>query len=170
MENQMPDAGVQHSVSRKRKYQSQGLGFPPLPLMLRLGEDFAEDIVSSFDLFDVIDEEGEFCAALLRRLQQAMAALHHESSRASDDWTRVQCAYKLYCDGFRACVLEYFPTGAYELRFYPLAAVGPDSPLVLQGSSRWNASSRSASGGDSFASYSALIRAYALEHAGYSVE
>jgi hypothetical protein len=136
------------------------LPFPPLPVVVLQGEDGADGLASSFDLLQTAvmnaqlglgpaDRDAEELArskqATLERLQQDMAALHQsvaaEASAASTGsrvaW--VQRAYEIYCAAFRTYFLEHYGTSSRDLRFYPLAAVAPDSLLVRQGSSHWNA-------------------------------
>ena len=160
-------------ASRKRKWSPQSLGFPPLPVMVVLGEHYTGKMLSSFDLLQMIEVDTQGAeeepapdkAASIQRMQQNIAALYQEcgGKTAPDDWTHVQLAYESYCAGFRAYVRDHYPACTYEFCFYPLAAVAPDSLIVRQGLSRCLSSS--ATGGDGFASYSSMLRAYALEHA-----
>lgn len=113
--------------------------------------------------------------ATLERLQRDLAALYVDADwkntkNTPGDWGAVQEAYHIFCAALHAYLLEHTSTATRELRFYPLAAVAPDSPLVQQGSSHWNASRLpsghavcDACGGAHFSGYTELIRAYALD-------
>ena len=108
--------------------------------------------------------------ATLERLQADMAALYVEADwkNATDDWGAVQRAYEIYCAAFRTYLLDHYVISSRDLRFYPLAAVDPDSLLVKQGSSHWNAgrmlsASCDACGGAHFSGYPEMLRAYALD-------
>lgn len=163
------------------------LPFPPLPVMVLQGEDCADGLASSFDLLQTAvmnaqlglrpgGKEAEELArskqATLERLQADMAALYVETDwkNATDDWAQVQRAYEIYCAAFRTYLLDHYGASSRDLRFYPLAAVAPDSLLVKQGSSHWNAgrllsghASCDACGGAHFSGYTELVRAYARD-------
>ena len=167
------------------------LPFPPLPVMVLWGEDAADGLASSFDLlqtavmnahmtrgklgFSLAGKSEQEIArskqATLEKLQQDLAALYAQTADATDAAIRenvfLDGAYHLYCAAFRDYLLEHYPASTRDLRFYPLAAVAPDSQLMSQGSSHWNASRLSfvcdTCGGDHFGSYKQLIRAYALD-------
>jgi hypothetical protein len=167
------------------------LPFPPLPVMVLWGEDAADGLASSFDLlqtavmnahmtraklgFSLAGKSEQEIArskqATLEKLQQDLAALHAQTADATDAAIRenvfLDGAYHLYCTAFRDYLLEHYPASTRDLRFYPLAAVAPDSQLMSQGSSHWNASRLSfvadTCGCEHFGSYKQLIRAYALD-------
>ena len=161
------------------------LPFPPLPVMVLQGEDGADGLASSFDLLQTAvlnsqlglrpaGRDAEALArskqATLERLQADMAALYVEADwkNATDDWAPVQRAYEIYCAAFRTYLLDHYAISSRDLRFYPLAAVAPDSVLVQQGSSHWNAgrmlsASCDACGGAHFSGYPEMLRAYALD-------
>ena len=161
------------------------LPFPPLPVMVLQGEDNTDGIASSFDLLQTAvmnwrlgltpkaDEEkiARRKKATLELLQRDMAALYIKTDwkNLTDDWSAVNRAYEIYCATFRTYLLDHYGACTRDLRFYPLAAVAPDSLIVKQSSSHWKASRLSnnvkcdACGNDQFGSYSDMIRAYALD-------
>ena len=161
------------------------LPFPPLPVMVLQGEDGADGLASSFDLLQTAvvnwqlglrpeGKEAEELArskqATLERLQADMAALYVEADwkNATDDWAPVQRAYEIFCAAFRSYLLDHYAVSSRDLRFYPLAAVAPDSVLVQQGSSHWNAGRMLSASCDAkrcahFSGYTELLRAYALD-------
>lgn len=180
----------QHEARALASMVVASLPFPPLPVMVLQGEDFADGLASSFDLLHTAvlnsrlglraaDRDAEALArgkqATLARLVQDMAALYvragwETTQNTPDDWGAVQEAYHIFCAAFRTYLLEHYSTSTRDLRFYPLAAVAPDSLLVQQGSSHWNASrllsnpaACDACGGAHFSDYTALIRAYAID-------
>jgi len=177
----------QHELRALASMVVASLPFPPLPVMVLQGEDGADGLASSFDLLQTAvlnsqlglrpaGRDAEALArskqATLERLQADMAALYVEADwkNATDDWAPVQRAYEIYCAAFRTYLLDHYAISSRDLRFYPLAAVAPDSLLVQQGSSHWNAgrlladpAACDACGGAHFGSYAALIRAYALD-------
>jgi hypothetical protein len=175
----------QHELHALASMVFASLPFPPLPVMVLQGEDGADGLASSFDLLQtaVLNSQlgrrpaGRDAEALARskqatidRLQSDMAALYVEADwkNTTDDWAPVQRAYEIYCAAFRTYLLDHYVISSRDMRFFPLAAVDPDSLLVKQGSSHWNAgrmlsASCDASGGAHFDSYSALLRAYALD-------
>ena len=194
----------QHELRAIASMVVASLPFPPLPVVVLQGEDGADGLASSFDLLQTAvmnaqlglgpaDRDAAALArskqATLERLQQDMAALHQsvaaEASGGLNGRSRVawvQRAYEIYCAAFRTYFLEHYGTSSRDLRFYPLAAVAPDSLLVRQGSSHWNAGRLLAGdaacdpcGGDHcnnhcdnhcdnhFGSYTELLRAYALD-------
>lgn len=163
------------------------LPFPPLPVVVLQGGDGADGLASSFDLLQTAvvnwqlglrpeGKEAEELArskqATLERLQRDMAALHQsaaaEASGGLNGRSRLkwlQRAYDIYCAAFRSYLLDHYAISTRDLRFFPLDAVAPDSLLVRQGASHWNAS-RLLSGREearAFSSYTALLRAYALD-------
>jgi hypothetical protein len=155
------------------------------------GEDAADGLASSFDLlqtavmnahmtwgklgFSLAGKSEQEIArskqATLEKLQQDLAALYAQTAEATDaaihENVFLDGAYHLYCAAFRDYLLEHYPASTRDLRFYQLAAVAPDSQLMSQGSSHWNASRLSffcdTCGGDHFGSYKQLIRAYTLD-------
>jgi hypothetical protein len=163
------------------------LPFPPLPVVVLQGEDGADGLASSFDLLQTAvlnsqlglrpaGQDAEALArskrATLERLQADMAALYVEADwkNATDDWALVQRAYEIFCAAFRSYLLDHYAISSRDLRFFPLAAVDPDSLLMKQGSSHWNAgrllsghASCDACGGAHFSGYTELLRAYALD-------
>jgi hypothetical protein len=176
----------QHEIYALASMVMASLPFPPLPVMVLQGEDCTDGMASSFDLFQTAlvnwqlgrrpegRQEAELARgkeATLEGLQQDMAALYREGGweTASNDWACVQRAYELFCAAFRTYLLDHYPTSSRDLRFYPLAAVAPDSLLVRQGSSHWQANRLSnqlecdTCGGEHFGSYTDMIRAYALD-------
>lgn len=179
----------QHELRALASMVVASLPFPPLPVMVLQGEDGADGLASSFDLLQTAvlnsqlglrpaGRDAEALArskqATLERLQADMAALYVEADwkHAADDFAPVQRAYEIFCAAFRSYLLDHYAISSRDLRFFPLAAVDPDSLLMKQGSSHWNAgrllsASCDASGGASgdahFGSYSALLRAYALD-------
>jgi hypothetical protein len=173
----------QHEARALASMVVASLPFPPLPVIVLQGEDGADGLASSFDLLQTAvlnsqlglrpaGQDAEALArskqATLERLQADMAALYVEADwkNATDDWALVQCAYEIFCAAFRSYLLDHYAISSRDLRFFPLAAVDPDSLLVRQGVSHWNAS-RLSYGGDAagkpFGSYTALLRAYALD-------
>ena len=184
------EPGSQHEARALASMVVASLPFPPLPVMVLQGEDFADGLASSFDLLHTAvlnsrlglrpaDKDAEALArgkqATLARLVEDMAALYvrtdwETTQSTPDDWGAVHEAYDIFCAAFRTYLLEHYSTSTRDLRFYPLAAVAPDSLLVRQGSSHWNAArllsdpaACDACGGAHFGSYAALIRAYALD-------
>jgi hypothetical protein len=177
----------QHELRAIASMVVASLPFPPLPVMVLQGEDGADGLASSFDLLQTAvmnaqlglgpaDRDAAALArskqATLERLQADMAALYVEADwkNAADDWGAVQRAYEIYCAAFRTYLLDHYGTSTRDLRFYPLAAVAPDSLLVKQGSSHWNAgrmlagqAACDACGGAHFSGYPELLRAYALD-------
>lgn len=175
----------QHELRALASMVVASLPFPPLPVMVLQGEDGADGLASSFDLLQtaVLNSQlglrpaGEDAQALARskqatleRLQADMAALYVEADwkHAADDFAPVQRAYEIFCAAFRSYLLDHYASCTRDLRFYPLAAVAPDSLLVQQGSSHWNAgrmlsASCDACGGAHFSGYTELLRAYALD-------
>ena len=161
------------------------LPFPPLPVMVLQGEDSADGLASSFDLLQTAvmnaqlglrpggkeaEELARGKAAVLAELQRDMAALYVEADwrNATDDWAPVQRAYEIFCAAFRSYLLDHYAVSTRDLRFYPLAAVAPDSVLVQQGNSHWNAgrmlsSSMNAKRCAHFSGYPELLRAFALD-------
>ena len=110
--------------------------------------------------------------ATLERLQADMAALYVEADwkHAADDFAPVQRAYEIFCTAFRSYLLDHYDISSRDLRFFPLVAVAPDSLLVKQGSSHWNAgrllagqAACDACGGAHFSGYTELLSAYALD-------
>jgi hypothetical protein len=180
-----PGPRSQHELRAVASMVVASLPFPPLPVVVLQGEDGADGLASSFDLLQTAvmnaqlglrpgaaEDTARSKQATLARLQADMAALYIESDwkNATDDWGAVQRAYEIYCAAFRTYLLDHYGTSSRDLRFYPLAAVAPDSLLVKQGSSHWNASRLlsghaecDACGGEHFGSYTALLRAYALD-------
>ena len=129
------------------------LPFPPLPVMVLQGEDGEDGLASSFDLLHTAvlnaqlnaqlmpadrdaAELARSKAAVLEKLQRDMAALLAASF--GGDLPDGQ-AYEIYCAAFRTYLLDHYAISSRDLRFYPLGAVAPDSVLVQQGSSHWNA-------------------------------
>lgn len=180
----------QHEARALASMVVASLPFPPLPVMVLQGEDFADGLASSFDLLHTAvlnsrlglrpaDKDAEALARgkqeTLARLVQDMAALYVRTDWAKtqntpDDWGAVHEAYDIFCAAFRTYLLEHYSTSTRDLRFYPLAAVAPDSVLVQQGSSHWNAgrmisghASCDACGGAHFSGYPELLRAFALD-------
>jgi hypothetical protein len=162
------------------------LPFPPLPVMVLWGEDATDGLASSFDLLQTAvmnshlrppsswSEQQQLARskqATLEKLQRDMAALYAQTAGATDpdvdEHIFLSGAYELYCAAFRSYLLEHYPASTRDLRFYPLAAVAPDSQLMSQGSSHWNASRLSlvcdTCGGDHFGCYKQLVRAYAVD-------
>jgi len=175
----------QHELRAFASMVVASLPFPPLPVMVLQGEDNTDGIASSFDLLQTAvinwrlglrpkaDEEkiARSKKATLELLQRNMAALYIKTDwkNLTDDWSAVNSAYEIYCAIFRTYLLDHYGACTSDLRFYPLAAVAPDSLIVQQGSSHWKASRLSndvkcnACGKDHFGSYSDMIRAYALD-------
>jgi hypothetical protein len=185
-----PGPRSQHELRAVASMVVASLPFPPLPVVVLQGEDGADGLASSFDLLQTAvmnaqlglrpgaaEDTARSKQATLERLQRDMAALHQsvaaEASGGLNGRSRVawvQRAYEIYCAAFRTYLLDHYGTSSRDLRFYPLAAVAPDSLLVRQGSSHWNASRLlsghaecDAGGGEHFGSYTALLRAYALD-------
>jgi len=154
------------------------LPFPPLPVMVLQGEDGEDGMASSFDLLQTAVLNAQLMpadrdaaelarskAAVLEKLQRDMAALLAASF--GGDLPDGQ-AYEIYCAAFRTYLLDHYAISSRDLRFYPLGAVAPDSVLVQQGSSHWNASRMlsaecDACGGAHFSGYPEMLRAYALD-------
>ena len=175
----------QHELRALASMVVASLPFPPLPVMVLQGEDGADGIASSFDLLQTAvmnaqlglgpaDRDAEELArgkaAVLAELQRDMAALYVEADwrNATDDWAPVQRAYEIFCAAFRSYLLDHYAVSSRALRFYPLAAVAPDSVLVQQGNSHWNAgrmlsSSMNAKRCAHFSGYPELLRAFALD-------
>lgn len=177
----------QHELRALASMVVASLPFPPLPVMVLQGEDGADGLASSFDLLQTAvmnaqlglgpaDRDAEELArgkaAVLAELQRDMAALYVEADwrNATDDWAPVQRAYEIFCAAFRSYLLDHYAVSTRDLRFYPLAAVAPDSVLVQQGSSHWNAgrmisgqAACDACGGAHFSGYPELLRAFALD-------
>ena len=177
----------QHELRALASMVVASLPFPPLPVMVLQGEDGADGLASSFDLLQTAvmnaqlglgpaDRDAEELArgkaAVLAELQRDMAALYVAADwrNATDDWAPVQRAYEIFCAAFRSYLLDHYAVSTRDLRFYPLAAVAPDSVLVQQGSSHWNAgrmisghASCDACGGAHFSGYPELLRAFALD-------
>lgn len=177
----------QHELRALASMVVASLPFPPLPVMVLQGEDGADGIASSFDLLQTAvmnaqlglgpaDRDAEELArgkaAVLAELQRDMAALYVEADwrNSTDDCSAVQRAYEIFCAAFRSYLLDHYAVSTRDLRFYPLAAVAPDSVLVQQGSSHWNASrmisghaSCDACGSAHFSGYPEMLRAYALD-------
>jgi hypothetical protein len=166
------------------------LPFPPLPVMVLQGEENVDSMASSFDLLHTaimnwqhgLRPFGRDVQAIARSKQETlqrllfdMAALyqeckHSKESAVSEDDAFVEKAYEIYCCSFRSYLLDHYATSTSDLRFYPLASVSQDSLLLRQGTSHWNAGkllSNSSEGdlceADSFASYSEMLRTYALD-------
>lgn len=164
------------------------LPFPPLPVMVLQGEENADSMASSFDLLHTaimnwqhgLRPFGRDIHAIargkqetLQRLMSDMAALyeeckHSEKDDIKEDDVFVEKAYEIYCCSFRSYLLNHYATSTSDLRFYPLASVSQDSLLLRQGTSHWHAGKLLSSNGelckeDSFASYSEMLRAYALD-------
>ena len=164
------------------------LPFPPLPVMVLQGEENADSMASSFDLLHTaimnwqhgLRPFGRDIHAIargkqetLQRLMSDMAALyeeckHSEKDDIKEDDVFVEKAYEIYCCSFRSYLLNHYATSTSDLRFYPLASVSQDSLLLRQGTSHWNAGKLLSSNGelskeDSFASYSEMLRTYALD-------
>jgi hypothetical protein len=175
----------QHELRALASMVFASLQFLPMQVMVLQGEDGADGLASSFDLLQTavlnsqlglhpVGQDAEALArskqATLERLQADMAAIYVEADwkHAADDFAPVQRAYEIFCAAFRSYLLDHYAISSRDLRFFPLAAVDPDSLLMKQGSSHWNAghllsASCDASGGAHFGSYSALLRAYALD-------
>jgi hypothetical protein len=177
----------QHELRALASMVVASLPFPPMLVMVLQGEDGADRLASSFDLLqtEVLNSQlglrpaGQDTEALARskqatleRLQADMAAIYVEADwkNATDDWAPVQHAYEIFCSAFRSYLLDHYIISSRDLRFFPLAAVDPDSLLVKQGSSHWNAGSLlsgpaagDACGGAHFRGYTELLRAYALD-------
>ena len=151
----------QHEARALASMVVASLPFPPLPVVVLQGEDGSDGLASSFDLLQTavlnahlgLRPAGQDAEALARskqaalaRLQQDMAALYVETDwkslpkNSAADCVSVQRAYDLYCAAFRSYLLDHYAISSRDLRFFPLAAVDPDSLLVRQGASHWNAS------------------------------
>ncbi len=150
----------------------------------RQGEDADDGMASSFDLLhtavlnaQLLRPQGQDAAgqaeiarskaAVLEKLQRDMAALALNVKTFGVDFPDWQ-AYEIYCAAFRTYLLDHYAISSRDLRFYPLGAVAPDSVLVRQGSSHWNAgrmlsASCDACGGAHFSGYPEMLRAYALD-------
>jgi len=168
----------QHELRALASMVVASLPFPPLPVMVLQGEDGADGIASSFDLLHTavmnaqlvpVDRDAAELArskaAVLAELQRDMAALL--DSKFCADFPDGK-AYEIFCGAFREYLLKHYATSTRDLRFYPLGAVAPDSVLVQQGSSHWNASRMlsaecDACGGAHFSGYPEMLRAYALD-------
>jgi hypothetical protein len=69
-------------------------------------------------------------------------------------------------DAFREYLIQHYATSSRDLRFHPLDAVPPDSVILSQGSSHWNAGSIMAGEMEhykAFNSYYELIGTFALD-------
>jgi len=158
------------------------LPLPPLPVLVLDGFpqlERAGDLASSFDLLrhavvawqTAQPARGSAPAlvrakgAVLARLRAEMRA-HCAGDAASPAW--VERAYEIFCDAFRAHVRLYAPV---DVRFFPAAAVAPDSALVREGSLHWQGGWGGARdrtlvcedcAGRHFGSYPSMVRAYAL--------
>jgi hypothetical protein len=162
------------------------LPLPPLPVLVLDGFPQLEredDLASSFDFLRhaVVAHQltqparGSAPAPVrakcevLDRLREDMSAhcAHAAGNTAKHAW--VQRAYEIFCDAFRTYILRY--ANATHVKFFPTAAVPPDSVLVQQGSLHWQGSWGGARdralvcedcSGSHFSSYENMVRAYAL--------
>jgi hypothetical protein len=170
----------QHELDAFASMVVASLPFPPLPVMVLQGEDGADGLASSFDLLQTAvvnwqlglrpeGKEAEELArskqATLEELQRDMAALY--ASSFGVDFPVLQ-AYEIYCGAFRKYLLKHYATSSHDLRFCPLDAVAPDSVLVQQGTSHWNAGRMLSASCDvkrcaHFSGYTELVHAYALD-------
>lgn len=134
-----------------------GLPFPPLPVMVRQGEDGEYAIASSFDLLQqaivaqqvalqsgtntrttstakTAAEVVEAKTAMLMGLQQDMAA-HVQDMQTARETTGdafLEKAYDIYCCAFRAYLLDNYPVCTRDLRFYPMQDVPKNHTLMEQ--------------------------------------
>ena len=172
----------QHEARAMAGLVVASLPFPPLPVMVLQGEDSVEGMASSFDLLHTAilnwqlglrpsgRDEHDIARSkqeTLQRLLRDMAALYKD---CTDDWQFVQRAYEIYCRSFSGYLLDHYATSTSDLRFYPLESVAPDSLLLRQGSSHWNAGKLMSETcecdlceKDAFSSYAEMLRAYALD-------
>jgi hypothetical protein len=175
----------QHEARAMAGMVVASLPFPPLPVMVLQGEDSADGMASSFDLLHTailnwqqgLRPVGRDVHAAVRSKQETlqrllfdMAALYKEYENCTEDVEFVERAYEIYCCSFRSYLLDHYATSLSDLRFYPLASVAPDSLLLRQGSSLWNAGKLMSETRecdlceeDHFSSYSEMLRTYALD-------
>jgi hypothetical protein len=136
-----------------------GLPFPPLPIMVRRGEDMEEGIGSSFDLFHqaiigmslagkhASKSNAELAAAKsgqLSRLHTFMSCHYTQHLQQHTAWDNsagtattprfdgawLDQAYTIYCTAFREYLLEHYAVASHDLRFLPMDAVAADSVLM----------------------------------------
>ena len=162
------------------------LPLPPLPVMVLDGFPQLEredSLASSFDFLRhaVVEHQlaqpvGGSAPALVRakcevvdRLKEDMRAHCAQAAGNTANHAWVQRAYEIFCDAFRTYILSYTTTP--QVRFFPTAAVAPDSVLVQQGSLHWQGSWGGARdralvcedcSGAHFSSYENMVRVYAL--------
>lgn len=162
------------------------LPLPPLPVMVLDGFPQLErqgDLASSFDFLRHAVVAHQFtqpafgsAPALVRakcevvdRLREDMRAHCAQAAGNTANHAWVQGAYEILCDAFKTYILSYTTTP--QVRFFPTAAVPPDSVLVQQGSLHWQGSWGGARdralvcedcSGAHFSSYENMVRVYAL--------
>jgi hypothetical protein len=163
------------------------LPLPPLPVMVLAGFPQLRSergLLSSFDVLrDAVvahqctePARGSAPALVraksevLRRLREDMSAHCAQAAGNTANHAWVQRAYEIFCDAFATYILSY--TSTADVKFYPTAAVPPDSVLVQQGSLHWQGSWGGARdralvcedcSGPHFSSYENMVRVYALD-------
>ena len=169
------------------------LPLPPLPVMVLDGFPQLEredSLASSFDFLrhaivahQLAQPVGGSAPALVRAKCEVVNCLRRDMSahcsQAADNTANrawVQGAYGIFCNALRTYILRC--TSLTEVRFFPIAAVMPDSALVQQGSLHWQGSWGGARdrtlvcedcSGAHFSSYENMVRSYAL-HVGSAGE
>lgn len=180
---------TQHGLHAFASMVITNLPFPPLPIMVRIG-DGEEGVGSSFDLFNqaviAMSMAGNHASIskddLIANKTSTLTTLHthiacHYSKHLMDNngkskkapskvW--VAEAYRIYCNAFRDYLVKNYAVTSQDLRFMPIESVDADSVVMQHAKSHVKGSFMLALGASeedipTLHTYTDVIRYYAVD-------